>query len=373
MKRKGYCFLILSVVFATFGLRAASAQSEEKEIVKELIASLKLGEPVYYENITVIPVYTLTIVDRTPYVTLEQALKRGWLEIKEVGGGNVPQLEITNKSNKTIYVMGGEILSGGKQDRIVCRDLLIRPGKKNVQVPVYCVESGRWHHTSSNFYSKYNLGTHKLRAAAQDAAVEAQSRIWNHVEKTNQKMGLKSKTEAYQEVYENKDIQAQIKSIKRAMQDVTRLYENTIGVIVGVGNSIVSLDIFINPHLFNSMWSKILKSSVLSAVSSDEPGSIAKQDAADFLKLLCGKKYRQKPAIDLGLELIVVDDEVSVNILTYRNEVLHLAGFPHVKEKIGFGVNDGEQGIQAAVTESLRLSGGWLQGITTACRPDLGQ
>ena len=137
------------------------------------------------------------------YTTLDMALEKGRLLITEVGGGSVPKVKVTNRSDNYIYIMGGEILSGCRQDRIVGRDVLLGPRAKNVMVPVYCVEQGRWTYESDEFYSNKNLGTYRLRAESQKASGSTQGDIWGEVRGIIDRSGIASGTSKFQEVYES--------------------------------------------------------------------------------------------------------------------------------------------------------------------------
>jgi hypothetical protein len=328
MKRIAGLLLVLGTMLVMSVLNVTAVGAEEKGDVKKLIESLEVGEAVYYENLTIIPIYTTKIKDNTSYATLEEALKNKWLEITELEGGRVPQVKLTNHSDKYIYIMGGEILTGCRQDRLVGRDVLIRPKSKEVIVPVYCVEQGRWTYQSDKFYSKENLGTWDLRAEGQQYSPGAQSSIWSKVSRLNEQVGVRSGTNAYQAAYDKEENRRKISSIEQHMQRVPRLYEDTVGIIVAVADRIVSVDIFVNPQTFKKLWPKLIKSAALSAISSDSTGSVTQNEAADFLRTLHDKDYTQRPAVDLGLEFSVVDNEVNLNALVYRSSVIHLAAFP---------------------------------------------
>jgi hypothetical protein len=110
-----------------------------------------------------------------------------------------------------------------------------------------------------------------------------------------------------------------------------------VGVVVAVGDEITSVDIFANPYVFKQLWPKMLKSSALAAISRDGHGTITQTTAVRFLRRLHDKQYRQKPAIDLGLELSAIDDEVNANALVWRDAVIHLAAFPEGDFKWGSG------------------------------------
>ncbi len=312
-------------------LACDEADAKAGKEVRDFIETLQVGEPVHYENLTIIPVYTSRIRDHSRYTTLDEALEKGWLEIAEVGSGNVPQVSMTNRSGRQIFIMGGEILTGCRQDRLVGRDVLLRPYAANVIVPVYCVEQGRWSYESETFYSKKNLGTAALRAEGQKASDVSQTRIWDRVSSMCDRVGAASGSSRFQEAYETNEVKREIAIYENKMKRIPSLYPDAIGVVIGVGGHITSVDLFANPHVFKHLWPKLLKSTALAAACRSRCGSIDQDDAARFLRRIHGKHYVMKPAIDLGTEHSAVDREVNVNALVYRNAVIHLAGFPETE------------------------------------------
>jgi hypothetical protein len=340
---KNLCLTLVAVLALGFGSLAARDAAAGEEI-RDLIETLSVGEPMYYQSLTIVPVYSSDIEVHSHYTMLDEALDRGWLKIEEVSGGRVPQVKLTNRCDRYIYIMGGEILTGCRQDRIVGRDVLIRPRGKNVIVPVYCVEQGRWSYETDEFYSKKNLGTSRLRAESQKAGGEAQGRIWAEIRGMCERVGLSSGTTRYQETYDSDRVRRKISDFEAKMGHVPRLYPDAVGVVVGVGGEIVSVDVFANPELFRRLWPKILKSAALGAVDCRPYGSITIDDAVTFLRVLHSKRYTKQPAIDLGHELARADGQVNVNALVYRDAVIHLAGFP--EGDIRFETGDSERRIR---------------------------
>jgi hypothetical protein len=330
--------VLAAVMVAAAGMLALGCDEADAKAGREvmnLIETLEVGEPVYYENLTIIPVYTTRIRDHSRYTTLDEALEKGWLEITEVGSGNVPQVRVTNCSGRHIYIMGGEILTGCRQDRLVGRDVLLRPHARNVVVPVYCVEQGRWTYESDTFYSKKNLGTATLRAEGQKASDVSQTEIWDRVSAMCDRAGTASGSSRFQEAYETDEVKREIASYEKKMERIPSLYPDAIGVVIGVGGDITSVDLFANPHVFKHLWPKLLKSSALAAACRRSCGSIDQAGAVRFLRTIHSKHYVSKPAIDLGTEHSAVDCEVNVNALVYGNAVIHLAGFPEMETAWG--------------------------------------
>ena len=302
--------------------------------VPAVVRRLELGKPVSTGSLTIIPVYLDGVADRTRYATLEDALKNGWITVTEVEGGRVPQVKISNRSKQLVFLMGGEILTGCRQDRILAGDILLAPGTRDLLAPVFCVEQGRWTHESQSFFSKQNLGTPALRARAQERSPAAQSEIWGRIAKENRAMGVSSNTEAYQDAYEKEDNRAGILKIEEKMREIPSLHADTIGVVIGLGGEVVSADIFANPELFLKQWPKILRSSALSSLAEAGDGSLDRNEAAGFLKSLMGRKYRSQSGLDLGVEYSSIDSEANIQALVYDDVLLHLAGFPQDEDRI---------------------------------------
>ncbi len=325
--------LVLLLTASAFA-PAPAAQAQGDNAVVSLLKVLEVGRPVSHRGLTIIPVYARKVFNKADYATFEEALKMKWIEVSEVEGGRVPQVKISNRSKNVLFLMGGEILTGARQDRILAQDVLLGPGTKDLLVPVFCVEQGRWVHTSQNFTSKSNIGTYELRATAAAPAAGAQSEIWKKVQDQNARLKVASGTSAYQDAYEKEENKAAISVIERKMNDDLRLADDTVGVVIGLGGRIIGMDVFANASLFKKQWPKILRSSALSALQDDSSRQVSQSDAAAFLKSLGAKDYRRKPALDLGYELEAGGSSAVVKSLVYPESILHLSGFPQDENRL---------------------------------------
>jgi ARG and Rhodanese-Phosphatase-superfamily-associated Protein domain len=302
--------------------------------ITDLIRSLEVGRPVSHGHLTIVPVYLTRVRLSTEFVPFDEAVRNGWVEIAELDGGRVPQVKISNRSKRTIFLMGGEILTGAKQDRILASDLLLGPGTTDLVIPVYCVEHGRWTQTSGTFTTKGNIGTFALRAKAQLQEVEAQSAIWDKISEENRKMGVAAPTSAYQAAYDAAPNKEKIQVIEEKMAAIPRLYKDTVGVVIALGGRVVSVDIFANPALFTKQWPKILRSSALSALTHETAGVLDQRAAAALLRTFPGQDYQIKKGLDLGMEYASAATETNIKALVYEGGVLHLAAFPQEDERL---------------------------------------
>jgi len=207
----------------------------------------------------------------------------------------VPEVWVNNRSDTIVFLMGGEILSGARQDRIVRRDVLVGPRRQRLAVPVYCVEEGRWHYTSHSFGSERNLGTYKLRAKAQVGGPAGQSGVWAEVAEANDEAGVSSSTGAYQDAYRDGRVSRRVEELERELADLTRRHPQAVGAIVGLGGSIVSLDLF------------------------------------------AGVDNRARETPDLGSAYAFQNEQWDANALVLDGALLHLAAFPREPEEAGGG------------------------------------
>jgi len=327
MKRTAVFVMALIGILFT----GARAFSQSPDAIRQFVGQLEAGEPATYGNLTVVPVYFRQAkpAEDASYLTLDQALEEGVLEIREKDGGDVPWVVVSNRSDKRIFIMGGEILSGCKQDRIVARDVLIAPYRKRLLLPVYCVEAGRWHHASGQFKSEKNLGTYTMRGAAQSSSGNNQSKIWNKVAESNRRMGVSSDTEAYQDAFRTEEVAKLVSDVEQKFKDLLLLENDTVGVVIGVGDRIIGVDIFSDPDLFRELWPKIIRACILAMAGNEQETTLSGDRAEKLLNTLQWIRYGQRRGVDLGFEYSGDLNELSVSSLAYRDAVLHLGAVPH--------------------------------------------
>lgn len=321
---RGLCAAALGVAAALSGW----AQAGGGEAVADWVRGLRVGEPRTFAGLTVVPILPGAGAPGSAVATLEQGLAEGWLRIVEKDGGTFPTVLLSNLSDRTLFVMAGEILSGCKQDRIVARDLLVRPWRKNLPVPVYCVEEGRWHPQSGSFASEKNLGTFSLRAKAQAAA--PQEEIWNQVAGENRKAGVDSQTGALQDAYRDERVEARLREADGVLGKLPRRFPTAVGAAVALGDSLVGVDLFASSELFGELWPKILRSAVLGLVGTPGPAALPPAKVGRLLQWIASSPggWSRTRGLDLGEELLLSTDDWDVHALVEGERVLHIAAFP---------------------------------------------
>src|SRR5262249_22865542 len=146
-------------------------------------AGQKMLAPITFRQLTVFPIIqTAVAVDHTQYLTLTEGVKKKLVTVSELGdGGNVNALNVHNRSDRTLLILGGEVVLGGQQDRILGQDTLIPP-REQMKVQVFCVEHGRWS-GGRQFNAAEGMADTKIRMRAKYAGDQAQ--VWAEVAKKN--------------------------------------------------------------------------------------------------------------------------------------------------------------------------------------------
>src|SRR5713101_2118771 len=158
----------------------------------------RLLDPVTYENISVFPVVASYGQDTSAFLTLEAGLASGDVVVREQGseglvrgrdgrpvpipqsgsGAAVNQLVLINRGKRPLLLLAGELVSGGKQDRIIGKDRLIAPGAEPLPLDVFCVEHGRW--SSGAQFASAKIMVHP--SVREKAAVDQkQEQVWDAV------------------------------------------------------------------------------------------------------------------------------------------------------------------------------------------------
>jgi len=213
---------------------------------------------VRHQNLTVFPVRLVGEPPTTEYLTLKEALDEDLIKITETPGGDVNTVLITNYSTRPIYIMAGEVIIGGKQDRTLGEDLIVPPKVKNMRVKVFCVEHGRWRGTAAHFGKAVGLANIQVRAAAQVSGDQA--KVWSRVASANKALRTENETGTYRATFERPEARGLVEPFVRALRREVVRDPRTVGVVVAVGEDILCADLYGTPGLFRKFWPGLLQS-----------------------------------------------------------------------------------------------------------------
>jgi hypothetical protein len=298
----------------------------------------RVGEPITYETLTVFPVLSSQEAYTADFETLDTALASGEVIVAEQGeymrrsrnggaesspaissGPQVNELVLVNRGKKPLLLLAGEVVSGGKQDRIIGKDRIIPVGAKPLPLDVFCVEHSRWTNGGDTFAAGKTMVHPTVRAEA--AVSQDQSKVWAAVrgdtaaaraqasmseslqvaapaissQQLSHVMASAAPTEGYRNIYQSAAVGPSVENFAR---EVERRFkrstsglkgEHVVGVIAAFGGEVAWSDIFASSQLFDAYWSKLLRSYAVEALT--RPGAREKvsfEDARDFLRPATG-------------------------------------------------------------------------------------
>ena len=287
--------------------------------------------PIRHGNLTIFPVVSSHSHDTSEFLTLDDGLRSGEVVVTEAGnasplvrprrghqvwqeshngGAEVNRLVLVNNSKRPLLLLAGEIVTGGKQDRIIGKDRLVPAESDPVDLSVFCVEPGRWVERSSKFNAP---GANNIRGAMVQPSVRSkamadkdQQQVWNEVRtaRGGAVSGLPAPVQAqveatssYAAVIENGEVQHKLEAVAAPVQEeyqsvIRQLRDrNAVGVVVAVNGEVIWADIFASTNLLEKYWPKLVRSyAAESFVQRTKSASVDAKAAQEFLNRLQGKR-----------------------------------------------------------------------------------
>ena len=335
-----FAFLLLLVGLITFGLVTLNPNPVHAGETSSASA-YKVLDPIRHGSLTVFPVAASRSYPTGEFLTLDEGLRSGEVVVTEYGkihgllrrrttpamqhdAAEVNRLVLINNSRQPLLLLAGEIVTGGKQDRVIGKDRIVPPESDPVDLSVFCVEPGRWVATSNQFGASgttYASGTGagvavggtlmaqpSVRAKAMGD--KNQNEVWAEVRKQQQSMAVEvaaaapqvstdeiRSTSSYARVMENKDVKEKVdevaKPIEQNYQNLIKQLRDrkAVGVVVAVNGRIIWADVFASTELLEKYWPKLVRSYASEAVVTRAKGGAATQSQAQaFLADLEGRR-----------------------------------------------------------------------------------
>src|SRR6202171_5550442 len=101
----------------------------------------RVSGPFTHENLSLYVVHGEADKGPVP-LTLEEALARGKVQVDETS--RVNELSLENLGDDEVFIQAGDIVKGGKQDRVIGVSLLVPAKSGKIPISSFCVEQGRW-------------------------------------------------------------------------------------------------------------------------------------------------------------------------------------------------------------------------------------
>jgi hypothetical protein len=340
MQRSFFTVLVSSIaLIAALGALSFISAAPSKTPASPPEGDWRILDPVTYENISLFPVVGGS-QDTSSFLTLEDGLANGEVLVTEQGAerlirnrgevrpialppqssASVNQLVLINRSKRPLLLLAGELVSGGKQDRIIGKDRIVPVGAEPLPLDVFCVEHGRWTGNSSQFVASKTIVHPSVREQA--AVNQEQTKVWAAVASgttavtvspadpaplsrsvLSEAIALDAPTQSYEKIYDSSRVGVSVDSLvgelqKRFARATSGLKgERVVGVIVAYGGEVAWSDIFASSDLFRHYWSKLLRSYAVEALARPAMREVASaDDAREFLRRPSGREVQETEA-----------------------------------------------------------------------------
>src|SRR5580765_2520939 len=229
MKDKSFVRAFAALTLALTIVVTAAAQT----------ADYRVSTPYVYKNLTIFLLHGKDQNTKGNVITLQEAMERNLFRVYETG--DVNELEVENLSKEfDVFIQSGDIVKGGKQDRVLAVSIIIPARSGRVSIQAFCVESGRWTKRGDEDSGKFTssndrIVTKELKMAANGA--RSQSEVWNEVSKAQAslsknvggKVNSAKSESSLQLALEDRRVVANIDEYIKRLEGVTAGQKDVIG------------------------------------------------------------------------------------------------------------------------------------------------
>ena len=326
-------------------------------------ASLRVGAPVHAAGVSMFPLFAdgaASAVAEPGYTVLRDALAAGTGRVTEVSeGGSVPVLRFSNDAPHPVLLLDGEELVGCKQNRILNLSILA-PARGDIEIPVSCVEMGRWSRRSAQFSSpgrtmyaqlrasKMAQVNRSLREAGQHSA--DQGEIWASISAKSRRMGSRSHSEAMSGLYEQREAE-----IERISHELTP-QPGQGGAAFALHGRLVGVEWFDAPGTLGRYLPAIVAGYALDAIDTPDEDDLfahgphvastrhgdtapksqapSLEDVRALLARIAACAPERRPGVGLGEDLRVGEHGLVAAALVEAGRVVHLCAFDGLADAV---------------------------------------
>ena len=302
----------------------------------DLIETLEIGTPATAGNLALIPLLrrgSMTTGEPPGYLLYQQAQDMGLISIEEVNeAGDVGELRVTNRANRPVLLVEGEVLLGMKQTRVLNLTILV-PAQTDLDVPVTCVEAGRWRATSAEAVGKSDIHLAPSVRAAKTVTVARSMRsartftsdqgaVWTGVDRILDSHGAHAPSRSYADLAASEA--SRFSQVARSVEPKP----GQVGLIGCLGGHVACVDLFEAPQILAALWEGLVGSYQAEAAVVADSKKAKPDGARRWFHSIVDGNSSVGPEIGLGSHITVVAPDLEAAALVHDGRVLHLSAFP---------------------------------------------
>lgn len=326
-QRPGWAWIVLGIGLLVGG-NAWAQRPPTNNHVPELAAYLdrvQIAEPVVYRQLAV---YPILLTDRRSlsgrWLTLDRALARGVLAITEKGvAGSVPVVVVENRSrDEHVFLMTGEVISGGKQTRTLRHDVILSPGQR-VDLSVFCVEAHRWQGGAA-FSSGKVLLPQSIQKEVRKGADQA--KVWSEVARNNAQLSAENHSGSLELALNSPSVKGKLSSVRQAI--APRMPQGTMGFVFVARGRALGAELLGSEELARDLLPKLLDSYAVDHLLIPGEDRAAENRAGhrvaiDFFERVCRAGSQRSDAPGSGAGIRTRTDRLLGDGVSLNNALIH--------------------------------------------------
>lgn len=248
------------------------------EIVKQVqLNNYRLTGPYEYDNLKIFLIHAPDTVNSVIYTPLQEAMLRKIVVVHETD--NVNELAIENVSPyEEVLVQAGDIVKGGKQDRVLAVDLILPSNSGRVPISAFCVEQSRWQGREGESADHFTLtemaATPSLRRVIVDVATQVG--VWNEVESSQERLtvALPKNVRSAESpsslplALENETVRQATAPYLSNLYAVPQRWNDVIGFAFAINDEIKVADVYSSNMMFKRCWDRLIQAAAVEAVAT---------------------------------------------------------------------------------------------------------
>ena len=295
---------------------------------KEPPDGVRVGPPQIAGTLTLFPIFRDAA--GLDYITLAEAheTQKAVVITERHLLGTVSRLVVKNAGALPVLIIDGDILIGLKQDRVLNTTVLV-PGRSRLEIPVSCVEAGRWRPRSTtarrgDFSISPGVRAAKLRSVIQRTRASGkfesdQGAIWNEVKNYVGSLGVASETGAYSDIERQRRPQIDLRLAQLKPAD------GQSGVLAAVASKPVSFDLFDKPSTLSRLWQGLMGSYVTESLAAGPTEAAIDVEAATaWIRSLGAGEASVHPAVGMGEAALITGAGHDLSALVVEGVPIHI-------------------------------------------------
>jgi hypothetical protein len=267
--------VVVCFVFAGFSVSGQSAY--------------RISAPYTHKNLTIFLIHGADANSNRDLITLQEALEMKVFKVYETEDVNELMVENISKTHD-VFIQSGDIVKGGKQDRVLAISVIIPRNSGKVSIEAFCVESGRWEGRGNESRKEFSSSEERIVSKELKVATNgtgsgsgdgngagrgSQTEVWKEVANAqrnisaNMTVDVTANTSAssLQLSLENKKLKKEREAFVKSLSELSKGKSDVIGYAFAINGKINSADIYLSNHLFSKVWPKMLNAAVVEAIS----------------------------------------------------------------------------------------------------------